>query len=200
MPRPKFLIALVCLALAAGLVGAVIVTRPDTAAQASSGKALVGGPFQLVDQNGRKVDETLLKGKWSAVFFGYTYCPDVCPTNLQTIAAAEDRLGPKAKDLQVIFVSIDPERDTPAQLKSFLGGHGFPKGVIGLTGTQEEVATAAKAYKVYYAKTGDGSDYLMDHSTATYLMNPKGEFDRVIPYALTPDQVADQIRTAMRGS
>ncbi len=200
MTRPRILFAVACLALAGILGGAVFLTTQagSHASVSSSGKALVGGPFKLMDQNGKAVDQHLLDGKWTAVFFGYTYCPDVCPTNLQTLAAAQDRLGPKAKDLQVVFISIDPQRDTPKQLKDYLSSKAFPKGTIGLTGTPEQVDRAAKAYKVYYAKNGTGSDYTMDHSTATYLMDPKGEFVRVIPYALSPDQVADQIRAAMR--
>src|SRR6201996_3406388 len=111
----------------------------------SSGEALVGGPFQLVDQNGKPADQNLLKGKWSAVFFGYTYCPDVCPTTLQALAQAEAKLGDKAKNLQVVFISVDPERDTPAQMKTYLSIPAFPRNTIGLTGTAAQVAAAAKA-------------------------------------------------------
>lgn len=161
--------------------------------------ALVGGPFTLVDQDGRTVDESLLKGKWSAVFFGYTYCPDVCPGTLQVLAQGLDRLGPKAKDVQVVFVSVDPARDTPAQLKTYLSSPVFPKGAIGLTGTPQQVAEVAKAYRVYYAKSGDGPDYAMDHSSIVYLMDPKGRFDRVLAFGLTPEEIAKQIGDAMRG-
>ena len=187
LTRPRILFAVAC-SPSPGSSGGALTPRPpsDGAARRAAG----GGPFHLTDQNGRRVDQHLLDGKWSAVFFGYTYCPDVCPTNLQTMAAAQDRLGPKAKDLQVIFISIDPQRDTPKALKDYLSSKAFPKGTIGLTGTPAEVDQAAKAYKAYYAKVGDGADYTMDHSTATYLMNPKGEYVRVIPYALSPDQVA----------
>jgi protein SCO1/2 len=86
----------------------------------ASGTALIGGPFQLVDQDGRTVNQGVLNGKWSAVFFGYTYCPDVCPTTLQTLAQAKVALGAAARDLQVVFVSVDPDRDTPAQMKAYL--------------------------------------------------------------------------------
>jgi protein SCO1/2 len=161
--------------------------------------SLVGGPFQLVDQTGKPVDERLLKGKWTAVFFGYTYCPEACPTTLTTLAKALDELGPRARDVQVVFVTIDPERDTPAQLKTYLSSQAFPKGTIGLTGTAAQVAAAAKAYKVYYARSGKGADYAMDHSTTLYLMNPRGRFDRVIAYGLPPEEVQRQIADAMRG-
>ncbi|WP_374659942.1 SCO family protein [Phenylobacterium sp.] len=162
------------------------------------GTALVGGPFQLVDQDGKPVDEKILKGKWTAVFFGFTYCPDVCPTTMQALGAAQAQLGPKADKLQVVFISVDPERDTPAQLKSYLSNEVFPKGTIGLTGTPEQVAAAAKAYRVYYKKNGEGDAYLVDHSTAAYLMNPKGQFDRVLPYGIGPEEIARQISDAMR--
>lgn len=162
------------------------------------GTALVGGPFQLVDQDGKPVDEKILKGKWTAVFFGFTYCPDVCPTTMQALGAAQAQLGPKADKLQVVFISVDPERDTPAQLKSYLSNEVFPKGTIGLTGAPEQVAAAAKAYRVYYKKNGEGDAYLVDHSTAAYLMNPKGQFDRVLPYGIGPEEIARQISDAMR--
>ena len=162
------------------------------------GTALVGGPFQLVDQDGRPVDEKILNGKWSAVFFGFTYCPDVCPTTMQALGAAKRQLGPKGDKLQVVFITVDPERDTPAQLKTYLSYEVFPQGTIGLTGSPEQVAAAAKAYRVYYKKNGEGEGYLVDHSTAAYLMNPKGRFDRVLPFGIGPEEIARQISEAMR--
>jgi protein SCO1 len=162
--------------------------------------AAVGGPFRLTDQNGKRVDESLLKGKWTAVFFGYTFCPEACPTTLTALAKAQDQLGPKAQDLQVVFVSVDPDRDTPAQLKTYLSSASFPKGTIGLTGSAADVAQAAKAYRVFYQKSGSGPDYAMDHSTALYLMDPKGRFDRVIAYGLPPEEIKRQIADAMRGA
>jgi protein SCO1/2 len=160
----------------------------------------IGGPFHLVDQDGRSRDESILKGKWSAVYFGYTFCPDVCPTTLQTLAEAEDRLGPKAKDLQVVFVTVDPQRDTPAQLKTYLSSTAFPKGTIGLTGTPAQIDGVAKAYHVFYQKQGSGPDYEVQHVSAVYLMDPQGRFNRPIGYGLTPDQEARQISDAMSGS
>lgn len=167
---------------------------------ASSQSAAIGGPFHLVDQRGQATDEGALKHKWSAVFFGYTYCPEACPTTLTTLAQAIDQMGPKAADVQVVFVSIDPARDTPAQLKMYLSSQSFPKGAIGLTGSAAQVAAAAKAYKVYYAKSGTGANYAMDHSTALYLMDPRGRFDRVIAYGVTPEEMKRQITDAMRGA
>jgi protein SCO1/2 len=163
------------------------------------GQPAVGGPFQLVDQDGRPVDQSVLKGKWSAVFFGFTYCPDVCPTTLQAMARTQDLLGPKAKDFQVVFISVDPGRDTSEQMKTYLSNEAFPKGTIGLTGTPAQVDAAAKAYKAYYAKNGDGPDYLVDHFSSTYLMNPKGQFEKILPYGVAPEELARQISDAMRG-
>ena len=186
-------------AAAAGLALAACDKSAGTNAGAvtSSGEALVGGPFQLVDQNGRPTDQSVLKGKWSAVFFGYTYCPDVCPTTMQALAGAEAKLGDKAKDLQVVFVSVDPARDTPAQLKTYLSTPAFPKDAIGLTGTPAQVAAAAKAYRVYYQKEGQGEGYSMAHSSIVYLMNPAGKFVTALTESQTPSEVATQIGDAM---
>jgi protein SCO1/2 len=164
----------------------------------SSGAAQVGGPFQLVDQDGKPKDQSLLQGKWSAVFFGYTYCPDVCPTTLQVLSQAKTQMGAKANDLQVVFVSIDPARDTPAQMKAYLATPSFPQPTIGLTGTEAQVAAAAKAYRVYYQKQGSGDGYAMAHSSIIYLMNPKGQFDRVLSESQTPSDIATQIGDAMK--
>jgi protein SCO1 len=194
MPRHRLFLILACvlgLAVTAGLAWRAGVFKSEAA-------VAVGGPFQLVNQNGVPTTEKALKGKWSAVFFGFTYCPDVCPGTLQGLAAATDQLGPKAKDLQIVFISIDPARDTPEQMKTYLSADYVPKTTIGLTGTQEQVQAAAKAYKVYYAKVGDGPGYTMDHSTAIYLMDPKGRFKTVIPYNLPPADIARRIADAMR--
>jgi protein SCO1/2 len=194
MPRHRLVLILACLvglAVTAGLAWNAGVFKPQST-------AAVGGPFQLVDQNGAPATEKALKGKWSAVFFGFTYCPDVCPGTLQALAAATDQLGPKAKDFQIVFISIDPGRDTAAQMKTYLSADYVPKSTIGLTGSPEQVAAAAKAYKVYYAKVGDGPGYTMDHSTAIYLMDPKGRFKTVIPYNLPPDEIARRVKDAMR--
>lgn len=161
MPRRSILLfAGACIAIAAALaiVTVVVVGGRDRAASdgqvAASGQPLVGGDFTLVNQDGRTVDQTLLNGKWSLVFFGFTYCPDYCPTTLATLAAVEKELGDAAKDLQVVFISVDPARDTPQALKDYLSSDGFPPGVIGLTGTPDQVAAAAKAYRAFYEKVG----------------------------------------------
>ena len=196
MPRHRMiaiLAAVLALVVAGGLIVKAGVFAPAPA------PSLVGGPFQLVDQNGQPTTEKTLKGQWNAVFFGFTYCPDVCPGTLQALAAASDQLGPKAKDLKIVFISVDPERDTPTQMKTYLSGGSLPKTVLGLTGTVAQSDAAAKAYRVYHQKVGDGPNYSVDHSTAIYLMDPKGRFDKVIAYNLPPEEIARQIKDAMAG-
>ena len=170
---------------------------------ASLEQAGVGGPFELVDQDGRAVDETVLRGRWSAVFFGYTSCPDFCPATLQTLQAASQQLGPDGEKLQVVLITVDPERDTPAALKSYLDGYDFPGGVRGLTGTPEQVDAATKAWRVYHRKAAPSGPhaahggYLVDHTTVVYLTNPQGRFVEVLSHETTPAEAARQIRRAM---
>jgi protein SCO1/2 len=196
LPRHRLILLAACLVgvfVAGGLAWKAGVFRGQESAGA------IGGSFQLVDQDGRRVDETALKGKWNLVFFGFTWCPDICPGTLQGLNAAVDQLGPKGKDVRIVFISVDPERDTPAKVKEWLDANRPPAGTLGLTGTPEEVATAARAYRVVYSKAGEGEGYLVNHSTAIYVMDPKGRFVRVMAFGMTPEQMADQIRSAMRG-
>lgn len=196
MTRKTLILAIALAVLMVGVAAAAWRLSPKPGAQEP---ALVGGDFQLVNQDGKPVDQSLLNGKWSVVFFGFTYCPDICPTTLQSLDFAVDRLGPRARDLQVVFVSVDPGRDTPQAMKAYLSNDAFPKGVIGLTGTPEQVAAAAKAYRVFHEKSGEGPGYVINHSTAAYLMDRKGRFNRVLAYGLGPDETAHQIGEAMRG-
>jgi protein SCO1/2 len=137
----------------------------------------VGGPFSLIDGDRGPVTDQTWHGKYLLVYFGYTFCPDVCPTTLSNVADALDRLGPKADRLQPLFITVDPKRDTPAVVKQYAAA--FGSRIVGLTGTPEQIAAAAKAYRVYYAehRTGPGpDDYSMDHSSVLYLMGPDGRF------------------------
>ena len=203
MPRrPVLLFAGACLAIAAALAvtAMVVVSGRDRAADSQivgTGQPDVGGPFQMVNQDGQTVDQTMLDGKWSLVFFGFTYCPDYCPTTLTALKATKDRLGDKAKDLQIVFVSVDPERDTPQALKDYLSSDGFPEGVIGLTGAPEQIKTMADAYRAFYAKVGEGSTYTMNHSLTVYLMGPDGKFRTAIAHDLGPDRGAQVLERAM---
>jgi protein SCO1 len=182
---------------AAGFL-ALIALRPAQPARPAS-SAPIGGAFQLTDQTGRTVNQSLLTGKWSAVYFGYTYCPDVCPTTLQMLGTVERSLGPRQKDFQVVFVTVDPARDTPSQLKLYLSNGVFPPGATGLTGTTDQIAQITGAYGVYFQKEGTGADYTVNHSSAIYLMNPKGGFDSVIASDSTPADAKAAILRAMNG-
>ena len=203
MPRRSILMfAGVCIAVAAALAVTTLVVvngRPDPAATAvtSTGQPDVGGPFQLINQDGQAVDQTLLDGKWSLVFFGFTYCPDYCPTTLGVLEATKQALGDRADDVQIVFISIDPERDTPQALKDYLSSDGFPEGVIGLTGTPEQVRVAADAYRAVYQKVGEGEAYTMNHSLTVYLMGPDGEFRSALGHDLGPERSAALIAQAM---
>jgi protein SCO1/2 len=158
----------------------------------------IGGPFQLINDTGRPIDERLLKGKWSVVYFGYTFCPDVCPTTLAQLGAAEPALGDRVRNFQVVFVTVDPARDTPQVLHAYLAQPSFPKGAIGLTGSAQQVKAAAAAYHVYYARQGQGSSYSVDHTSILYLMDPQGRFVRPVT-AGPPADMAGQIEAAMNG-
>jgi len=194
MTRRNIILALVGLVVLVGLLGFGL-SRGAFDPPRPPGP---GGDFTLVDQSGKTVTQDVLKGKWTAIFFGFTYCPDVCPTTMGVLGQAQGLLGPKAKDFQVIFISVDPERDKPETLKAYLANESFPAGTIGLTGSREQVAVAAKAYRVFFEKSGAGSDYLVNHSTAIYLMDPKGQFAKVLPFGIGADEVARQISDAMR--
>ena len=159
----------------------------------------IGGGFRLVDQTGKSVNEGLLRGKWSAVFFGYTYCPDVCPTTLANLGRATDELGGLAARFQVVFITVDPDRDTPKALGAYLSSQTFPKGAIGLTGSPSQIAAVAKAYHVYYQRVPQGSSYTMDHSAIVYLMDPKGRFVKPLDGSVAPPQIAGQIRETIAG-
>ena len=149
--------------------------------------------FKLIDQNGRTVTDADFKGKPFLVFFGFTHCPDVCPTALFEMSETFRRLGPDAEKARALFISVDPERDTPEKLKQYLSS--FDPRIVGLTGSPEDVAAAAKAYKAYAKKVPlDGGDYTMDHSAIVYLMDRNGRF--VAPFNLKrpADQAAADLR------
>ena len=137
----------------------------------------IGGAFTLEDGNGKAVTDRDFRGSYMLVYFGYTFCPDVCPTTLSAMADAMDRLGPQAGRVRPVFITVDARRDTPSVVKQYVAA--FGQGIVGLTGTPEEIAKVAKAYRVYYAehRTGPGADdYAMDHSSVLYLMDPNGGF------------------------
>jgi len=203
MPRRSILLfAGACIAVAAAIaITAIVVvnnrTAPAPGTVISTGPPDGGGPFQLGHQEGRTVDQTLLNGKWSLVFFGFTYCPDYCPTTLAVLEATKQGLGDRADDLQIIFITVDPERDTPSALKDYLSSDGFPEGVVGLTGTPEQVRAAADAYRAVYQKVGEGEAYTMNHSLTVYLMGPDGKLRSALGHDLGPERSATVIANAM---
>lgn len=196
----RFHLIFASLALLAALLvaGAAYYVANQPRGPISIGTALVGGPFSLTDQTGRKVTDKDFRGHYMLVFFGYTYCPDMCPTELQVMSAALDNLGAKADDIQPIFISFDPQRDTPEVLKQYISN--FHPRFIGLTGTPEEIAVAAKAYRVFYNKlenTSGPDTYLMDHSTITYLMDKQGKFLKHFSYSTDAAALAQALEKAI---
>lgn len=161
------------------------------------GGVSVGGPFTLVNTAGETVTEASFRGRWMLVYFGYTFCPDVCPTELQTMSAALDRLGPLGAKVVPVFITVDPERDTPAALAEYTKL--FDERLVGLTGSKEQVAGAAKSYRVYYAraKAKDNSDYLMDHSSFIYLVGPDGGFRALFRHGMTVPELADAMKARL---
>ena len=153
----------------------------------------IGGPFQLVDsRNGKTVTDQDYKGKWLLIYFGYTHCPDACPTALNDLSLALDKLGDTRRAMAPLFITIDPERDTADVMKDYAAS--FAPDIVGLTGSVEQVAKAEKEYRVYAAKhpTKDGG-YDMDHSSIIYVMDPSGRFVTNFTHETDPDQMAAKL-------
>ncbi|WP_374378175.1 SCO family protein [Dongia sp.] len=187
MNRRVLLVSAVAVA-ALGGIGASYVLNSKHVAESLD----VGGPFKLVGTDGQEVTEAAVKGKYSLFFFGFTFCPDACPTALNTFTLVLEKLGADADKIQPVFVSIDPERDTPEVLKQYLSS--FDPRIMGLTGTPDAIADAAKKFRVYYAKQGDGEFYLMDHSTAIIVMNPEFEYAGVLAGNMQPDEMVTRLK------
>ncbi|MBX3508671.1 SCO family protein [Parvibaculum sp.] len=193
------------LALAAGIIVAIVLglalsellvgTAENRNPGGSSASApSVGGPFTLVNHHGETVTEQDFRGRFMLVYFGFTFCPDVCPTELGVMAAAVKALGEKGERVTPVLISIDPERDTPEVLARYVAL--FHPRLVGLTGTPEQVDAAAKAWHVYYAKVEDESvseAYTMDHSSIVFLMGPDGEYLKLFRPQTPPDEMAREI-------
>ena len=186
------------------LIGAVLVGewlwlsagRDRPSAKATSGAptqaVIPGGGFSLVDHEGEPRSETAFPGKHLVLVFGYTYCPDVCPTTLASLAAALDLLGEREAELQPLFVTIDPERDTPEVLADYVSA--FHPRLVGLTGSAEQIRKVARDYRVYYAKVGtDEKDYLVDHSAYIYLIGPDGQTLTYLKHDESPEILAAKL-------
>jgi protein SCO1/2 len=174
--------------------GVILIAREHLGGPGAPQAAAIGGPFQLTDQDGQTMTEQDLKGRPSLVFFGFTHCPDICPTTLFDISEVMRALGPDADRTRAVFITVDPERDTQAVLKDYLSS--FDPHVSGLTGDLPEITAVAKEYRAYFKKVPlDGGGYTMDHTAITYLMDKEGRF--VSPFNLkrTPQVAAADLRT-----
>lgn len=206
--RPVWLLP--AIAIAASLIlGAVlasaVLSRGDGDGDAArsgpvrvSGEAQIGGPFTLVNQDGETVTDETYRGKAMLIYFGFTYCPDVCPMSLQVMDAALAQLSDDQRAaFQPLLISVDPERDTPDSLKAYVESDAFPDGLQGLTGTPEQVRDAARAYRVFYARIEDdgvSSEYTVDHSSLIFLMDRDGQFADVFPHGTSPDRIASRLQ------
>jgi protein SCO1 len=153
-----------------------------------------GGPFRLTDQDGRVVTDADFHGKWLLLYFGYTHCPDACPTALNAIAEALDRLGPTRDKIRPVFVTLDPERDTPEVLKSYTSA--FQAGVVGLTGSPAQIQMVAKEYRITYRKHPEpkGDDYTVDHTSIIFLIDPKGKPVSLFSHETPPDRLSRRLK------
>ena len=201
--RMIILAAGIAVAIAAGLwLSELLVgtAGPASAPVASSGQSRIGGPFTLVNQDGETVSDEDFRGRFMLVYFGFTFCPDVCPTELSIMSAAIEALGDKGESVQPVFITIDPERDTPDVLARYVKL--FHPRLVGLTGTPEQIADVATAYHVFYRKAEDSSssaDYSMDHSSIVFLMGPDGEYLKLFSPGTGPDKMADEIKSYIEG-
>lgn len=158
------------------------------------GQALVGGPFTLTDHTGKRVTDQNFRGRYMLVFFGFTFCPDVCPSTLQVVSAALDKLGPKADRFVPIFITVDPARDGPKELATYV--ESFSSRLVGLTGAPEEIEAVAKAYRVYFRKTDDPKStagYTIDHTSLIYVMGPDGSYRTHFAHTTNADVLAERL-------
>jgi cytochrome oxidase Cu insertion factor (SCO1/SenC/PrrC family) len=194
--KPSVVFGMTILLLALGLGSYALWSSRNSAT--GNGTALVGGPFTMVNQNGETVTEKSFLGRPMIMFFGFTFCPDICPTELQVMAQAIDQLGEAGKSIQPVFVSIDPARDTPSVVKAYVANFG-PQ-FVGLTGTPEQVDHIASTYRVFYQKQENKADpqaYLMDHSSIIYIMGADGKFLKHFAYTTDATSLAEGLRKVL---
>lgn len=173
--------------------GLAFVLRPAQT-PTGQGEVLIGGPFNLVDQTGKPVTEKDYAGRHLLVMFGFTHCPDICPTALQVMAGTLDALGPKADKLVPLFITVDPARDTTSVMQGYVAA--FHPKIQGLTGTQAQIEAVTKAYRVFARRVddeGSPSGYTMDHSALIYLMDPSGHYVMHFGHSTRPDQIVERI-------
>jgi cytochrome oxidase Cu insertion factor (SCO1/SenC/PrrC family) len=194
--RQKLIFAFVMIILA--LVMAAIGLSLNSAGPNSTGTALIGGPFTMVNQNGETVTEKTYEGRYTLLFFGFTSCKDVCPTELQVMTAALNDLGAESDKITPLFVTVDPDRDTVDVMKTYVSA--FHPRFQGLTGSGPQVAGIAKAYHIFYAKVpnaADPTDYAMDHASIIYLMGPDGKFLKHFVYTTDAKALAEGLKKVL---
>lgn len=196
--RTRLIVVIVAGFLIGAIAGAAVLALTGYGSSpqvANSGKALIGGPFTLIDQNGNTVTAQDFRGRFMLVFFGFTHCPDICPAELQVMSQSLEALGPQAEEVVPIFITLDPERDTQAVMDAYLKN--FGSRFVGLTGSPEAVAAAAKAYRVAHSKFQEdpaSSDYSVDHSALVYLMGRDGEYVTHFAYGTPADKMTEKLR------
>ncbi len=179
-------------AILANVLGQASPPPPTRGLVSSTGAADIGGPFSLIDQTGARVTEADLTGRPTALFFGFTWCPDVCPTTLFEVASLMDRLGVQADEMNFVMVTVDPERDTPEILNEYLAA--FDPRLRGLTGTPAEVAAMADAYRVDVERVATDGGYTMNHTASVFLMDAANDFAGTITYHEDPDTALAKLR------
>jgi protein SCO1 len=196
MPRVNPVLFIIVL-FVAGFAAAYSIRFPSAGTR-TEGTALIGGPFSLSDTEGKRVADSDFRGKFMLVFFGYTHCPDVCPTELQNMADMLAKLGNGAKEVAPVFISVDPARDTPEALSAYI--RNFSPQIVGLTGSPDEIASVAKAYRVYFKKADGGADnYTVDHSVFVYLMDREGKYLTHFMFNTPPDTMAAAVKKYLAG-
>jgi protein SCO1/2 len=187
---PRWLIPLL------GLVAVLALTQLPRLIQTGPATAAIGGSFTLTDQQGRIVHDSDFRGKLMLIYFGYTFCPDVCPTSLNHVAEAYGSL-PAEQRAQIvpIFITVDPERDTVAQIAQYVPS--FSPALVGLTGSPEQIAAVTKSYRVYARKSGSGPNYGVDHSSILYLMGKDGRFLRHFDGNASAEEIAAGLKQAL---
>ena len=178
-----------------GVLVTVGVIMDELPARGDTSEVAIGGPFTLATPDGTTVTDRTYRGKWLLVYFGYTFCPSSCPTTLLAVTTALEELGQDAAQVQPLFITVDPQRDTPKVIRQYT--ESFDPRIVGLTGTPQQIAAAAQEYGAYYVRHSTGAgpdDYIVDHSTYLYLMDPLGKFVRAFDSDTSGDRIADALR------
>ena len=191
----RLIVPIVCLVLGVLMLGATAFFTLRDRSVSVPVNANIGGPFALIDHDGKAITHRDIIGKPTLIFFGFTHCPDVCPTTLMEISKVFELLGPQTK-VAALFVTVDPERDTPALMKDYVSN--FDKRIIGVTGTRESIDATLKTFRVFARKSkGEGDSYSMDHSSIVYLMDKQGRFATAFNLQQAPEQAAKALRPYM---